>query len=128
MIRPSSPNPKSQPDYNLVPTLTEPVITNPPLLKPLVLTEDIDGVRKVKFTVYYEEEEVQCKCSEKEKLLTVTVTEDWNEEEEELEWWKRVLRFRNGENENGWYTFQDLTEINGNVVRLWDGGLRLQSG
>ncbi|CAL0327865.1 unnamed protein product [Lupinus luteus] len=130
-IRPSSPHPKSQPDYNSVPTQTEPVITNPPLLKPLVLTEDIDGVRKVKFRVYYEEDEVQCKCSEndeKEELLTETATEDWNEEEEELEWWERVLRLRNGENENGWYTFQDLTELNGNVVRLWDGGLRVQSG
>ncbi|OIW21738.1 hypothetical protein TanjilG_09075 [Lupinus angustifolius] len=93
-----------KPDYNSVPTQTEPVITTPPLLKPSVLTEGIDGVRKVKFKVYYEEDEVQCKCSEKEELLTMTVTEDWNEEDE-LEWWERVLRLRNGQNENGWYTF-----------------------
>ncbi|OIW21739.1 hypothetical protein TanjilG_09076 [Lupinus angustifolius] len=130
-IRPSPPFLK--PDYNSVPTQTEPTITTPPLSKPLVLTEDIDGVRKMKFTVYYEEDEVQCKCSEndeKEELLTMTATENWNEEEEEeeLEWWERVLRLKNGENENGWYMFQDLTELNGNVVRLWDGGLRFQSG
>jgi hypothetical protein len=34
------------------------------------------------------------------------------------------LKLRNGENENGWYTCQDLTELNGNVVKIWDGGLR----
>ena len=34
------------------------------------------------------------------------------------EWWERVLRTRTGE--MGWYSYQDLTVLNGNVVRLWD--------
>ncbi|KAK7281335.1 hypothetical protein RIF29_09221 [Crotalaria pallida] len=99
-----------------------------------VLTEDVDGVRKGKFTVYYEEgeeeEEVQCGCSEREGLLLTMsmVTDYWNEGESEWwEKWERVLRLRNGENEKGWYTCQELTELNGNVVRLWDGGLRFRS-
>ncbi|KAL4333488.1 hypothetical protein GQ457_07G039500 [Hibiscus cannabinus] len=41
------------------------------------------------------------------------------------EWWEsweRVLRLRKGE--TGWYRYQDLTAINGNVVRLWDDSCR----
>lgn len=93
------------------------------------VAEDVDGVRKGKFTVYYEEDDMQCRRGESNGLLTVTA-EGW-EEGRESEWWKRwekVLRFRNGENENGWYTCQDLTELNGNVVRFWDGGLRFGGG
>ncbi|KAE8665288.1 Plant invertase/pectin methylesterase inhibitor superfamily protein [Hibiscus syriacus] len=32
--------------------------------------------------------------------------------------WEGVLKLRNGE--TGWYKYQDLTALNGNVVRLWD--------
>ncbi|TKY72907.1 hypothetical protein E2542_SST01652 [Spatholobus suberectus] len=84
------------------------------------VTEDVDGVRKGKFTVYYEED-TKCTCGERKGFSTA-----WQEERErseETEWWERLLRLRNGESENGWYTWQDLTELNGNVVRLWDGGL-----
>lgn len=41
--------------------------------------------------------------------------------EAEEEWWgrwERVLRTRTGKTE--WYRYQDLTELNGNVVRFWD--------
>ncbi|KAK8477176.1 hypothetical protein V6N13_057971 [Hibiscus sabdariffa] len=34
------------------------------------------------------------------------------------EWWERELTLRKGE--MGWYRYQDLTALNGNVVRLWD--------
>ncbi|WVZ18629.1 hypothetical protein V8G54_005951 [Vigna mungo] len=86
--------------------------------------EDVDGVRKGKFTVYYEEH-VQCTCD------SDSVNEGFSTACEEsdgcgTEWWERwerMLRLRNGESENGWYTWQDVTELNGNVVRLWDGGL-----
>ncbi|KAG5243561.1 Transmembrane protein [Salix suchowensis] len=37
----------------------------------------------------------------------------------ELTLWERMLRVRMGD--YGWYRCQDLTVINGNVVRLWDG-------
>lgn len=96
---------------------------SPPLLRGENNSEENDE-RKGKFTVYYEEEDMdmQCTCDENEGLLTA-----WKEKEgTETEWWKRwerLLRLRNGENENGWYTWQDLTELNGNVVRFWDCGL-----
>lgn len=49
--------------------------------------------------------------------LTVT-------EEEQSEWfaaWDRALMTRRGESVTaGWYRYQDLTELNGSVVRLWD--------
>ncbi|KAL9314596.1 hypothetical protein ACSQ67_020048 [Phaseolus vulgaris] len=88
--------------------------------------EDVDGVRKGKFTVYYEEH-VQCACDcENEGFATA-----WEESEgSQTEWWERwerLLRLRNGESENGWYTRQDVTVLNGSVVRLWDGGLTASS-
>ncbi|CAL0325486.1 unnamed protein product [Lupinus luteus] len=89
--------------------------------------DDGDGVRKRKITIYFEDE-VEC---ENEEVLNVT--EKWEEGdgvrlnrcESETEWWgnwETLLKLKVGENENGWYTWQDLTEINGNIVRLWDGG------
>ncbi|KAJ1437098.1 hypothetical protein SESBI_03941 [Sesbania bispinosa] len=87
------------------------------------VSEDVDGVTKGKFTVYYKEEDMQCGPCESDGLLTA-----FEGEGRESEWWKcweRVLMFRNGEKtRTGWYTCQDLTELNGNVVRFWDGGLR----
>nr|KJB07340.1 hypothetical protein B456_001G017300 [Gossypium raimondii] len=44
------------------------------------------------------------------------------------EWWEsweRVFRVRKGE--RGWYRYQDLTAINGNVVRLWDDKLIMKN-
>ncbi|KAE9604650.1 hypothetical protein Lal_00010900 [Lupinus albus] len=111
-------HPKPVPELNPVLTTTEPV-TKQPLLKPVLQTEDIDGVKKGKFRVYYYDYECEKRS---EGLLTMTVTEDWNEGV--TEWWgkwDKVLRLRNGVNDKG---CQDLTELNGNVVRLWDGGLR----
>ncbi|XP_061361776.1 uncharacterized protein LOC133305540 [Gastrolobium bilobum] len=83
--------------------------------------DDVDGVTKGKFTLYYEDDK------EYESDETLTVTEVWDEKEGRSEWWdnwEKLLRMRMGENEDGWYTCQDLTSLNGNVVRLWDGGLR----
>ncbi|KAJ4827705.1 hypothetical protein Tsubulata_029795 [Turnera subulata] len=84
------------------------------------------GMTKGKFVVYYREEEEE---EEREN--------DGNGDDEECygngddnrvqllgcgEWWEsweRVLTTRMGN--AGWYSYQDLTVINGNVVRLWDG-------
>lgn len=93
---------------------------------------DVDGVTKGKFTLYYYEDDSQCESD------TSTVTEEWEEKESgkskggKSEWWEsweKLLRARMGESE--WYMYQDLTELNGNVVRLWDSGLgslRRESG
>ncbi|PNX87550.1 hypothetical protein L195_g043641 [Trifolium pratense] len=89
--------------------------------------DGVDGVMKGKFTVYFKDD-MQCGLIDStscyDRLLPVA--EGW-EQEGELEWckcWEKVLRLRNGVTENGWYTCQDLTELNGNVVKIWDGGLR----
>ncbi|KAK7363338.1 hypothetical protein VNO77_05478 [Canavalia gladiata] len=85
---------------------------------------DVDGVTKGKFTLYYEEE-IEKECESEE-----TVTEEWEEIEGRREWWEnweRLLRMKVGENENGWHTCQDLTALNGSVVRLWDGGFTRES-
>ncbi|KAH0970845.1 hypothetical protein GBA52_023001 [Prunus armeniaca] len=71
----------------------------------------------LKFTLYYEdnaEGDVDLKAEEAGEC-------DGDEAVAEGcgEWLEGVLRLRLGE--MGWYRHQDLTELNGNVVRLWDG-------
>lgn len=90
--------------------------------------EDVDGViqRKMKFTLYYHEDEDDIESECEVSVETLKITEElWEEKEGRLGWWEsweKLLRTRNGENEGGWYTYQDLTVINGNVVRFWDEG------
>ncbi|KAL2338814.1 hypothetical protein Fmac_013260 [Flemingia macrophylla] len=50
----------------------------------------------------------------------LTVTEAVDGRDEWWESWERFLRIRRGQNPKGCYTFQDLTALNGSVVRLWD--------
>ncbi|KAJ1418783.1 hypothetical protein SESBI_15721 [Sesbania bispinosa] len=79
----------------------------------------INGVTKGKFTLYYENDINRWECESEEAL-----TEEW--ELGRWEWWdswERLLKLRIGENENGWYTCQDLTALNGDVVKFWDGAV-----
>ncbi|KDP33961.1 hypothetical protein JCGZ_07532 [Jatropha curcas] len=79
-----------------------------------------DGVIKAKFVVYYEDDregEGNGDCEEYS-----TVVGEWENGSGYGEWresWEKVLRIRMGDMD--WYRYQDLTAINGNVVRLWDG-------
>jgi len=78
------------------------------------------ATRGTKFTLYYEDEK-------REEGLTVAgevgdggdgvvgVGGEWRE-------WEGMLRMRMGD--LGWYNLQDLTVLDGNIVRLWDGGRR----
>ncbi|GAU16816.1 hypothetical protein TSUD_200590 [Trifolium subterraneum] len=91
--------------------------TSTVVLNNSVSEEDVVGITKgkMKFTSYFYEDVVDISDDESLKITT------W--EEKELGWWERwenLLRTRTGENENGWYTCQDLTVLNGNVVRFWD--------
>ncbi|KAK4342355.1 hypothetical protein RND71_038171 [Anisodus tanguticus] len=43
----------------------------------------------------------------------VELSKEWYEN------WERLLKMRNGE--MGWYYYQDMKVIDGNIVRLWDG-------
>ncbi|KAF5748398.1 hypothetical protein HS088_TW04G00351 [Tripterygium wilfordii] len=80
---------------------------------------EVNGVSRGKFTVFYEDE------GESDGGLTGVKLSEYEESEvlcsEWWESWERVLRTRRGE--RSWYSYQDLTVINGNVVRLWDGGV-----
>jgi hypothetical protein len=82
-----------------------------------------DGVTKgTKFVaVYYGEDDGREGDGE------LTAANEWEENGDDdgvegcgvwWESWERVLRTRTGE--IGWYRYQDLTVLNGNVVRLWD--------
>lgn len=98
---------------------------------PSLAPEDDDGVatKGVKFTVYYKSDDGE---------LTVAEENDGEEEEEadlvvvegySREWWEsweRMLKMRSGE--MSWYRYQDMTEIDGNVVKLWDGCTRTRQG
>lgn len=116
------PPPSDKPDP--VPDVSEPDDADSVLLPAVVIrngaADDVDGVTKgkLKFALYYEDD-----IDRSDGALTG----EWEWEEREGirgEWWEgweRLLRMRRGESENGWYTCQDLTALNGNVVRLWDG-------
>lgn len=76
-----------------------------------------DGVTRGKFMVYYyEERENMCNDDEFEK--------EYVDGHAELSWVNRWEWERMGEDEMGLYSYQDLTVLNGNVVRLWDNSRR----
>lgn len=84
-------------------------------------SEEDEGVvtKGLKFTVYYENYEE----GDGGELTVTEELEGGGGDAVEVEvmggeWWERMLKLRNGE--MGWYRYQDLTEINGNVVRLWE--------
>ncbi|KAK6273733.1 hypothetical protein QQP08_027674 [Theobroma cacao] len=87
---------------------------------PLVCHDAVTKGGKFKLTVYSEDDG----DSHVDGEMTVT---EWSDIDGDCkEWscggwwqsWERVLSVRKGE--TGWYRYQDLTAINGNVVRLWD--------
>ncbi|KAH7574520.1 hypothetical protein JRO89_XS03G0306500 [Xanthoceras sorbifolium] len=74
------------------------------------------GETKGKFTLYYHEKEEESRESEDGEL---TVVKEWGEECRDgcEEWWERVMRVRVVD--MGWHRYQDLTVIDGNIVRFW---------
>ncbi|WCJ42844.1 hypothetical protein M5689_023628 [Euphorbia peplus] len=83
---------------------------------PLVASNFQDDVTRGKFVVYFDRENDDVGESE------VTVAGDWGCGGGcggLTESFEREVRMRMGD--LGWYRCQDLTAINGNVVRLWDG-------
>ncbi|GAB2246950.1 hypothetical protein Droror1_Dr00006832 [Drosera rotundifolia] len=102
----------------------------------------IDGcctIRRRKITAaYYRDEEVEDGVAEEEEVEEIGVDDDvdfggtggggddvvmrWQEASRcaELEYEVVMMRMR----EMGWYKFQDLSVLDGSVVRLWEGGVR----
>ncbi|CAI0387561.1 unnamed protein product [Linum tenue] len=93
---------------------TEAPVSTPktPASSPIVCDDD-DVVTKGKFVAYYREE---VEVEEEE------VVGGGDNGGDGSGWWETELRAWLGRGELGWYKYQDLTAINGNVVRLWDGG------
>lgn len=135
---PPPPNDQSLGGSELVPEISAPDVSadEPPAPAPAPASEMVvgddkvdDGVTKgTKFVaVYYGEDDGR-------ELTAANELEESGDDEGCGEWWEsweRVLTTKTGE--MGWYRYQDLTVLNGNVVRLWDsssctGSLRYSSG
>ncbi|XP_050216114.1 uncharacterized protein LOC126667194 [Mercurialis annua] len=92
-----------------------------PSSKPLVFEEDnLTKGTNNKFIMYYEDDR-ECDGGSVCGGDELTVVEEWGYRSGGWEA-ERVLKMRMGE--MGWYRCQDLTVINGNVVRLWDDVVR----
>lgn len=132
-IRVSGSNPGSPATANPPPMIQSPSIREqgskpkevavvPPARPSSVSANENDGVTKGKFTMYYGEagrkqavaNDIHGGCSGE-----LNSFRRWREETSE---WEIMLKTRMANLE--WYAFQDLTALNGNVVRLWDGGSR----
>ncbi|XP_041006163.1 uncharacterized protein LOC121250959 [Juglans microcarpa x Juglans regia] len=104
---------------------TAPVLPAP---APGVVVGEVEfdgGTKGAKFIAVYKEED---ECSHELTAAVAAAAEnEWDENGvadvvECGEWWpeswEKVLRMRTGE--MGWYRYQDMTVLNGNVVRLWE--------
>ena len=78
------------------------------------------GVTKGKFVMYYEDDGQW--ESDQWTVMEEPESKEGERSESDGWWenWEKLLKMRMGK--NGWYLYQDLTELNGNVVRFWDAG------
>lgn len=87
---------------------------------PLVLAPGGYEMTKRRFTVYYDNDRVSDENQvEADPVAVVGAEEDGGGGVEWWSGWERVLRTRNGD--VGWCRYQDLTVLDGSVVRLWHG-------
>ncbi|KAL9399225.1 hypothetical protein Peur_008186 [Populus x canadensis] len=103
-------------------SVTEPAAPGSVSSSPSVFEDN--GAKKGKFVVYYYQDddrqnEGNIDNGDDDGEEELTVLGEWGRCGGEITLWERMLRVRMGE--YGWYRCQDLTVINGNVVRLWDG-------
>ncbi|KAH1067543.1 hypothetical protein J1N35_032530 [Gossypium stocksii] len=94
-------------------------------VSPLVFNDGVTKGGKSTLTVYYEDD---IGGESDGDIDGETTGKEWCDgggyckEGEWWESWERVLKLRKGE--MGWYRYQDMSAINGNVVRLWDESCR----
>ncbi|XP_011039930.1 PREDICTED: uncharacterized protein LOC105136332 isoform X2 [Populus euphratica] len=102
-------------------SVTEPAAPGSVSSSPSVFEDN--GPKKGKFVVYYQDDDRQNEGNldddDEDGEEELTVLGEWRRCGGEITLWERMLRVSMGE--YGWYRCQDLTVINGNVVRLWDG-------
>lgn len=79
------------------------------------------GPTRGKFTVYYHEDESEEGEFDDEGGVG-EVGKGGGGDDYWWDNWEKVMRMRIGDGDHmGWYRYQDLTVLDGNVVRLWDG-------
>lgn len=79
--------------------------------------DEIGAKKGRKFVLFYDDVDGELT----EEYPTEESDDELTAAEAEEEWWgrwERVLKTRTGKTE--WYRYQDLTELNGNVVRFWN--------
>lgn len=99
-------SPSSRSDCEVVEPASTPVMA-------VRAVDSTDGVTRGKFVVYYYAEEERENVSDGEECEERV--DDGDGDLDGHAWRERI-----GEWEMGWYRFQDLTVLDGNVVRLWD--------
>ncbi|KAE8735287.1 Plant invertase/pectin methylesterase inhibitor superfamily protein [Hibiscus syriacus] len=89
-------------------------------VSPLVCRGEVVTRGKFKLTVYFDDDGEESDVDVDDGGVRVTGRSDGGGGDcnEWWESWEGVLKLRNGE--TGWYRHQDLSALNGNVVRLWD--------
>lgn len=100
-------------------SVTEPAAPGSVSSSPSVFEDN--RAKKGKFVVYYYQDDDRQNDGniDDDGEEELTVFGEWGRCGGEIKLWERMLRVRMGE--CGWYRCQDLTVINGNIVRLWDG-------
>ncbi|XP_019193174.1 PREDICTED: uncharacterized protein LOC109187442 [Ipomoea nil] len=107
------------------PASSEPPSTAPrTTVTPFSASEGVDGSTKGKFAAYFDCDDELAGGNDAESNGNgggggEVLVKDW------YGCWERVMETRMGE--MGWYRYQDITVIDGNVVRLWEGGGRRRS-
>lgn len=126
----SSPSSEPVPDIS-VPDVSSDEAPAPACPAPGVVVGEVefDVVTKgIKFVAMYKEDDEEDECRHELTAAAEEKENEWDDEKDVAdgvdcgEWWEswdKVLRMRTGE--KGWYRYQDMTVINGNVVRLWEG-------
>ncbi|KAM7459301.1 hypothetical protein LguiA_036295 [Lonicera macranthoides] len=89
----------------------------------LCAAESSDGTTRGKFTVYYNEEDNVRESGSESEGEDFDGRYCYGRDGGWCESWERMKM-----GEAGWYRYQDLTVLDGNVVRLWDGGKGRNSG
>ncbi|XP_009611855.1 uncharacterized protein [Nicotiana tomentosiformis] len=117
-----------------------PSITAPTTISPFHRVDSTKG----RFTAYYKADNVLGPCNDDVDCRDSTDKEDHGESRISSQWvkssilsnngtvevedlmcndwyqsWEKVIRTKKGE--IGWYSYQDLHVIDGNIVRLWEG-------
>ncbi|KAK9071187.1 hypothetical protein SSX86_009755 [Deinandra increscens subsp. villosa] len=78
----------------------------------------LEHTRSGKFRVYYGEDEDDIIRNVERRTMGSVRVEEQKRVDVDVDGWEAVLKLKTAE--MGWYRYQDLTVLNGNVVKLWN--------